>query len=385
MGLGFHTALRSQGLRPFLTRAEHRDAVVRRRPSHGPAAVRSTRGIDPPWRAIAWYGSLVYCAPRTLWTSSFLRLPKKLSIGALSRQSPRLVEQRRHRAPFPTRKAAKRAVFEYVEGFYNRSSERTSGYVVDARKLCCAGSGTAGCFVRIVACWARIRAARLSRAARLNTHGPSARGCTALTSPRSAAKRRVRAATPMRVAAWLRFSQTDDLARGTDRPVLRWRPGRASLRRSGGRRCRPARPCPAARRRSAGRAGSGRPGGRGGCPSCEAAGDAPGGPAAPSRASAARRAGASAAGPHGAARRGPAASRRPAGGRRRCGRCGRAARPPPRPGSGRRGSRAARRRSRDTLAPTIRHSRATAWFARSAATKANLLTRSPGRKKRPPS
>src|SRR4051794_22824934 len=66
----------------------------------------------------------------------------------------------------------------------------------------------------------------------------------------------------------------------------------------------------------------------------------------PSRASAARRAGASAAGPAGAARRGPGASRRPGGGRRRCGRRGRAARPPPRPWCGRKGSRAARRRSR---------------------------------------
>src|SRR3954469_13701474 len=38
-----------------------------------------------------------------------------------------------------------------------------------------------------------------------------------------------------------------------------------------------------------------------------------------------------------------------------------------------------------TLAPTTRHRVATAWFARSAATNTNLLTRSPGRKKRRPS
>src|SRR5688500_17813751 len=98
-------------------------------------------------------------------------------------------------------------VIESWRRHYNRSSERTSGYVVDAKRLCCPVSGTAGCFVRIVACRARIRAARLSRAARLNTHGPSARGCTASTSPRSAASRRVRAATPTRAAAWLRLSQ----------------------------------------------------------------------------------------------------------------------------------------------------------------------------------
>jgi hypothetical protein len=42
----------------------------------------------------------------------------------------------------------------------------------------------------------------------------------------------------------------------------------------------------------------------------------------------------------------PRRARRPAGGRRRCGRRGRAARLPPRPGPGRWGSRAARRRSR---------------------------------------
>src|SRR5215207_5784937 len=35
-----------------------------------------------------------------------------------------------------------------------------------------------------------------------------------------------------------------------------------------------------------------------------------------------------------------------------------------------------------TLAPTTRHSVATAWLARSAATKANLVTRSPERKSR---
>ena len=95
-----------------------------------------------------------------------------------------------------------------------------------------------------------------------------------------------------------------------------------------------------------GRAGSAPPAGRAGCRSSAAAGGARGGPRGPSRASAARPAGASGAGPPGAARRGPAASRRPAGGRRRCGRSGRAARPPPRPGRGRQGSRAARRRSR---------------------------------------
>jgi hypothetical protein len=46
-------------------------------------------------RAVSRLGKLVRC------TSSFLRLPKKLSMGALSRQFPRrLIEQRR---PWRTR------------------------------------------------------------------------------------------------------------------------------------------------------------------------------------------------------------------------------------------------------------------------------------------
>jgi putative transposase len=42
-----------------------------------------------------------------------------------------------------------------IEGWrqhYNCSSERTSRYVIDAKKLCCAGSGTVGCFARLAAC-----------------------------------------------------------------------------------------------------------------------------------------------------------------------------------------------------------------------------------------
>jgi IS1 family transposase len=35
---------------------------------------------------------------------------------------------------------------------YNCSSERTSRYVVDAKRLCCAGSGTVGCLARLAAC-----------------------------------------------------------------------------------------------------------------------------------------------------------------------------------------------------------------------------------------
>jgi len=101
---------------------------------------------------------------------------------------------------------ARASIGRYLS-FYNCSSERTSRYVAEAKRFCCAGSGTVGCFGRLVACRVRARAAGLSRAARLNTHGPSARGCTAAISPRSDARRRVRAATPRQAAAWLRFSQ----------------------------------------------------------------------------------------------------------------------------------------------------------------------------------
>ncbi|ACL55380.1 Integrase catalytic region [Methylobacterium nodulans ORS 2060] len=111
-----------------------------------------------------------------------------------------------HGAFYASLAACQRA-FDRFRLIYNCSSERTSRYAVDAKRLCCAGSGTAGCLLRFSVPCARARAAGLSRAARLNTQGPSARGCTASTSPRSAARRSVRAATPTRAAAWLRFSQ----------------------------------------------------------------------------------------------------------------------------------------------------------------------------------
>ena len=57
-----------------------------------------------------------------------------------------------HHARFRTREEARAAVFDYIGGFYNCSSERTSRYVIDAKKLCCAGSGTVGYFARLAAC-----------------------------------------------------------------------------------------------------------------------------------------------------------------------------------------------------------------------------------------
>lgn len=53
----------------------------------------------------------------------------------------KLVEQRDHL----TREEARADVFQYVEGFYNRSSQRTSLYVVDGKRLRCGLPSTAGC------------------------------------------------------------------------------------------------------------------------------------------------------------------------------------------------------------------------------------------------
>src|SRR3954466_10521642 len=94
-----------------------------------------------------------------------------------------------HEAQFRTRAEARAAVFEYIEVFYNCSSERTSRYVLEENRLCCAGSGTAGCVGRPFALRTRARAAELARVARLKIHGPSSRGCLASISPRSAANR----------------------------------------------------------------------------------------------------------------------------------------------------------------------------------------------------
>ncbi len=46
---------------------------------------------------------------------------------------------------------ARASIGRYLS-FYNCSSERTSRYVVDAKRLCCAGSGTVGCLARLAAC-----------------------------------------------------------------------------------------------------------------------------------------------------------------------------------------------------------------------------------------
>ena len=112
-----------------------------------------------------------------------------------------------HQCHWTKRDEARRDLFAYIEGYYNVSSEHTSRYVVDAKRLCWATSCSAGCFEDLEDSSASLRAVEQLRSRRLKTQGPSGRGWIALTSPRSAASRRVRGATPTTAAAWLRFSQ----------------------------------------------------------------------------------------------------------------------------------------------------------------------------------
>jgi len=102
---------------------------------------------------------------------------------------------------FRTREEAKAAVFDYIEIFYNRSSQRTSRYVVAEKRFCCLGLDAARCLELLRARRAMFRAAGTSSSARLKSQGPSPRGCSASISPRSAAILSVRGATPTSAAA----------------------------------------------------------------------------------------------------------------------------------------------------------------------------------------
>ena len=98
---------------------------------------------------------------------------------------------------------ARASLGQYLD-FYNRSSQRTSLYVVDGKRVSCAGCGTATA-VRV----RRVTAlpAGPSRSDRRNSQGPSASGCTASISPRLAASLSVRGATPSTAAALDSVSQ----------------------------------------------------------------------------------------------------------------------------------------------------------------------------------
>src|SRR6185312_833191 len=118
-----------------------------------------------------------------------------------------LKKEQIHHARFRTREEAKAAVFDYIEVFYNRSSQRTPRYVVGGKRSCWPAADTAGCFGLPRARRARLRAAGPSRSARLKSQGPSSRGCSASISPRSVASLSVRGATPTSAAARRRLSR----------------------------------------------------------------------------------------------------------------------------------------------------------------------------------
>src|SRR3954453_20748794 len=84
-----------------------------------------------------------------------------------------------HHRDYLTRDEARRDIFEYIEVFYNRSSERTSRYVVGGNKVCWFGSDTVGCFGLLRTRRARACAAGPWRVTRLKIQGPFGRGCSA--------------------------------------------------------------------------------------------------------------------------------------------------------------------------------------------------------------
>ena len=80
------------------------------------------------------------------------------------------------RTIFQSRIEAAIAIGRYIDGFYNVSSEHTSRYVVDAKRLCWATSCSAGCFEDLEDSSASLRAVGPLRSGRLKTQGPSGRG-----------------------------------------------------------------------------------------------------------------------------------------------------------------------------------------------------------------
>src|SRR5260370_30955814 len=68
------------------------------------------------------------------------------------------------RCRFKTQAEARSAVFEFVEGFYNYASQRTSRYVVDGKRFCWFGLDTAACFGLA---WTRVASPLAANSSRL--------------------------------------------------------------------------------------------------------------------------------------------------------------------------------------------------------------------------
>ncbi len=96
-----------------------------------------------------------------------------------------------HRTRFTTRREARAAFFEYIEIFYNYSSQPTFLYVVDAKRFSCARHRPAGRLELLRARRMMLCAAAPWRSAWRNSQGSCSRGWMASMSPRSAASRSV--------------------------------------------------------------------------------------------------------------------------------------------------------------------------------------------------
>jgi hypothetical protein len=86
--------------------------------------------------------------------------------------SSSLKTERTERKTYRTRNEARADVFDYIERFYNRASERPSGYVIDEKRFCWSGCDPAGFFGFCRARSVMDRAADVVRAARAKIQGP---------------------------------------------------------------------------------------------------------------------------------------------------------------------------------------------------------------------
>jgi putative transposase len=110
-----------------------------------PGHIRSDNGPEFVAKAVQEWITAVgaktaYIAPGSPWENGFIesfnaRLRDELLDGEIF---------------YSLREA--QVIIESWRRHYNCSSEHTSRYVVDAKRLCCAGSGTAGCLARLAAC-----------------------------------------------------------------------------------------------------------------------------------------------------------------------------------------------------------------------------------------